>query len=79
VIGTTLAVFIVLYALFSGRYFFLLVGVVTGYAFAWVGHFIFEKNRPATFKYPLFSYIGDWYMLYDIYTGKRTLNEYAKK
>ena len=36
---------------------------LVGYGFAWVGHFVFEKNRPATFKYPLWSFMGDWVML----------------
>lgn len=33
---------------------------VCGYAFAWVGHFVFEKNRPATFSYPLLSFRADF-------------------
>jgi hypothetical protein len=41
-----------------------------GYGFAWVGHFFFEKNRPATFTYPIYSFIGDWVMYKDILTGK---------
>lgn len=41
-----------------------------GYGFAWVGHFAFEKNRPATFKYPLYSLAGDWVMFKDILIGK---------
>lgn len=41
-----------------------------GYGFAWVGHFFFEHNRPATFTYPLYSLIGDWVMFKDILTGK---------
>jgi hypothetical protein len=43
---------------------------VQGYAWAWVGHFFFEHNRPATFKYPRWSFIGDWVMWKDILTGK---------
>jgi hypothetical protein len=43
---------------------------VCGYGFAWVGHFFFEKNRPATFKHPLYSLIGDWVMYKDILIGK---------
>jgi hypothetical protein len=43
---------------------------VCGYGFAWVGHFFFEKNRPATFKHPLYSFIGDWVMYKDILIGK---------
>lgn len=49
---------------------FLLAALVSGYAFAWVGHFFFEKNRPATFKYPLYSFVGDWVMFKDILTGR---------
>ncbi len=43
---------------------------VLGYGFAWVGHFFFEKNRPATFKYPFYSLIGDWVMYKDMLIGK---------
>jgi hypothetical protein len=43
---------------------------VLGYGFAWVGHFFFEKNRPATFKYPFYSLLGDWVMYKDILIGK---------
>ena len=43
---------------------------VLGYGFAWVGHFFFEKNRPATFKYPFYSLIGDWVMYKDMWIGK---------
>lgn len=39
---------------------------VIGYGFAWIGHFIFEKNRPATFTYPFYSLLGDWVMFKDI-------------
>jgi len=43
---------------------------VLGYGFAWVGHFFFEHNRPATFTYPLYSLMGDWVMLWDVLRGK---------
>lgn len=43
---------------------------VVGYGFAWVGHFAFEKNQPATFKHPLYSLMGDWVMFRDILTGR---------
>lgn len=39
------------------------------YAFAWVGHFFFEKNKPATFKYPFYSFAGDFAMWYKCITG----------
>jgi hypothetical protein len=48
----------------------LLAGLVAGYGFAWVGHFGFEKNRPASFKRPLYSFMGDWAMYRDIWLGK---------
>jgi hypothetical protein len=43
---------------------------VVGYGFAWVGHFFFEHNRPATFQYPLFSLMGDWVMFRDMLAGR---------
>jgi hypothetical protein len=43
---------------------------IVGYGFAWVGHFVFEKNRPATFKYPFYSFLGDFKMFWEILTGK---------
>jgi hypothetical protein len=41
-----------------------------GYGFAWIGHYAFEKNRPATFKHPLYSFIGDWVMFADVLRGR---------
>ncbi len=43
---------------------------LSGYGFAWFGHFFFEKNRPATFTYPLYSFAGDWVMYVQLLTGK---------
>lgn len=48
----------------------LLAMPVCGYGFAWVGHFVFEKNRPATFRHPVWSLMGDWVMFKDILTGR---------
>jgi len=69
-IGTTASLFIALAAVLRDEYGLLLVAVVTGYAFAWVGHFFFEKNRPATFTHPFYSLMGDWVMWKDIVAGK---------
>lgn len=46
---------------------------VFGYAFAWIGHFFYEKNRPATFKAPLYSLRGDFVMFWHILTGRLAL------
>lgn len=43
--------------------------VILGYAFAWVGHFVIEKNRPATFQYPWWSFRSDFKMLFHFLTG----------
>lgn len=69
-IGTTLALAQIIFALATQRYWFLLTALVTGYAFAWIGNFRLEKNRPATFTYPWFSFMGDWKMWAMICTGQ---------
>ena len=61
-VGTSLVVVIALFAVVTGRWWWLLAMPVAGYFFAWVGHFGVEKNRPATFKYPLWSLGADWKM-----------------
>jgi len=43
---------------------------VIGYGFAWVGHFVFEKNKPATFDYPGYSFLSDWIMFKDLLLGR---------
>ncbi len=45
----------------------LLAGLLCGYGFAWIGHFGFEKNKPASFKRPLYSFMGDWVMYSDMW------------
>ena len=69
-IGTLLGTSIMIGGIISGRYGLILVGLICGYAFAWVGHFFFEHNKPATFQYPLWSFMGDWVMLKDFLKGR---------
>lgn len=69
-VGSLLVLGILGYALASQQWLWLLALPFAGYGFAWVGHFVFEKNRPATFKYPLYSFMGDWVMLRDAFTGR---------
>src|SRR5690349_24738424 len=56
--GTTLGFAFLLHAFSTLNFWWLLAALVCGYAFAWVGHFFFEKNRPATFTYPFYSFLG---------------------
>jgi hypothetical protein len=71
-VGSTLAL-LCLVALAATRIpWWLLAGLVCGYGFAWIGHFFFEKNRPATFKYPLWSFMGDWVMYAQMWARKVT-------
>jgi len=60
--GTTLVVAIAMFAAFSGRWQWLLAIPLAGYGFAWIAHFKVEKNRPATFTYPLWSLAADFKM-----------------
>ena len=57
-------------AFITGNAWWALGALFCGYGFAWVGHFFFEKNRPATFKHPFYSFAGDWVMFKDIIVGK---------
>lgn len=70
-VGTSIAVVLLVAALVTQRGSLVLVALVQGYAFAWVGHFFFEHNRPATFKYPLFSFMGDWKLWWETVTRRR--------
>ena len=69
-IGSSIGLLIMGYAVASGNYILILVGLIQGYAFAWTGHYFFEHNKPATFQYPLWSFMGDWVMLKDFLSGK---------
>jgi hypothetical protein len=68
--GTSGVIACVATALVSGNRWWFLAAVVCGYGFAWVGHFFFEHNRPATFRHPIYSLIGDWVMYFDIWRGR---------
>jgi len=69
-VGSTLVIAVVVLALASGNFQWFWLAPVAGYGFAWIGHFVFEKNRPATFRHPLYSFIGDWVMYVDVLRGR---------
>ncbi len=70
VLGSLTVITLLTGALVSQQYLWLWLLGVAGYGPAWAGHFFFEKNRPATFQYPLYSFVSDWIMLKDILIGK---------
>jgi hypothetical protein len=61
-VGTTFSLLLLLAAVLRGRPTLLLGALLAGYGFAWVAHFAIERNRPATFRHPLWSFAADWKM-----------------
>ena len=79
-VGTTLLFVIVAVSIYFGNPKILWWLPIVGYGFAWIGHFFFEKNRPATFQYPLYSLGSDFVMYFHFLTGQITQKvEEAKK
>lgn len=68
--GSFLVIAFLLSAIITLNAWLLIPALIVGYLFAWIGHFFFEHNRPATFKYPIYSFMGDWVMLKDMLTGR---------
>ncbi len=69
-IGSNLVIAVLLATLWSGHLRWLWLMPLAGYGCAWIGHYVFEKNRPATFKHPLYSLLGDWVMYAQMLRGK---------
>ena len=73
-IGTSLVLLIVIGSILKREAIWLIYIPIAGYSFAWIGHFYFEKNRPATFKYPIWSLLSDFKMYFEILIGRIPLN-----
>ena len=69
-VGTALLFLIIAVAIILSDYRILISLPFVGYGFAWVGHFFFEKNKPATFQYPLFSLASDFILFFDLLIRK---------
>ena len=70
--GTSLGIVLLIWFLSTGRWYFFPLFFVVGYAFAWFAHFVVEKNNPASFKYPVWSFISDFRMMWFMITGRMT-------
>jgi hypothetical protein len=68
--GTGAGLLLFMFGLTSGNYWLLLVALICGYGPAWIGHYFVEKNRPATFRHPLWSLIADFRMFFFFITGR---------
>ena len=69
-IGTSIALGCVVLFIIIGKWWLFPLALIPGYVFAWSAHFFIEKNRPATFTHPLWSFMGDWKMLALMLTGR---------
>lgn len=72
-IGTSLFIGFFIYGILSGWYWGILVGVACAYGLAWIGHFFIEKNKPATFQYPLWSLMSDFKLYFEILIGRESI------
>jgi hypothetical protein len=72
-IGTSLVFVILISTILMQTWVGLLLIPLVGYGFAWAGHFFFEKNKPATFQYPLYSLGSDFKLFFEILAGKQSL------
>jgi hypothetical protein len=68
--GTTLGLFLLGYFIATGRWYYFPAFLLVGYAFAWFAHFVVERNRPATFQYPIWSFISDFKMMWYMISGR---------
>jgi len=69
-VGSALVLVLLVAALATGDWRLAAPTPVVGYGCAWFGHFFLQKNRPATFQYPLWSFVGDWKMFGLMVVGK---------
>jgi hypothetical protein len=69
-IGTLTGLFLAVFGIIRGEGFWILLAPIVGYSFAWYSHFFVEKNRPATFRYPIWSFISELRMTWLVLRGK---------
>ena len=69
-IGTTSGLAVLVFFILIGKWWLFPLALVPGYGAAWIGHFFIEKNKPATFQHPLWSFMGDYKMIGLMLTGR---------
>jgi hypothetical protein len=69
-VGTTAGIGCLVAFIFIGKWWLFPLALIPGYGAAWIGHFFIEKNKPATFEYPLWSFVGDYKMIWLMLTGR---------
>lgn len=78
-LGTTVGLATAAYFIASGRWWLFPLGLIPGYGCAWMAHFLIEKNKPATFQYPLWSFMGDYKMIALMLTGRLSRHKKAQE
>jgi hypothetical protein len=69
-VGTAAALGCIAYFISVGKWWLFPLALIPGYGMAWIGHFFIEKNKPATFQYPLWSFMGDYKMIWMMLSGR---------
>ncbi|WP_226389402.1 DUF962 domain-containing protein [Penaeicola halotolerans] len=77
-VGTSLVILLLAYILITQTWWAFIGIPLIGYGFAWVGHYFYEQNKPATFQYPLYSLASDFILFWDLLTGKQPFNPKSK-
>ncbi len=68
--GSTLAIFFLIALVLTGNVVWLVAAALSFYGFAWIGHLMFEKNRPASWRQPFYSFAAAWLMYWQLLTGQ---------
>ncbi|MBK8465985.1 MAG: DUF962 domain-containing protein [Chloracidobacterium sp.] len=71
-VGTSLGIVLLIFFTARSQWYFFPIFFVVGYAFAWFAHFVVEKNKPASFRYPFWAFISDFKMIWYMITGQMT-------
>jgi hypothetical protein len=72
-IGTSISLYFLFNFFRTFDFVYIILSLLSGYGLAWISHFFIEKNKPATFKYPFYSFIGDHLMFAEIIMGKHKI------